>query len=398
MPWKSAASEQELRAEFIQLMLKSERSVSALCKDYGIARKTAYKWKRRYLETGDLSNRSTRPKTSPSATPHNVVDAILQIRGKHQTLGGTKISIMLRRKGLVDVPSGTTVTSILRRHNLLNPRAVAEAKHYVRFTKDKPNEMWQVDFKGHFPMCDGNRCHPLNAIDDYSRFNICSEPLLTEDYATVKRVFERVFRQYGLPFSLLCDNGRPWGGISQRIAITRFEVWLMELGVLTLHGKAAHPQTQGKDERYNKSFTRELLSFRQLRDLNHARAEFEEYRRFYNTERPHLGIGGLVPADLYEPSRTPYPELITTWQYDRTAKTRMVSESGYVSFGCRHLFVSEGLAGKMIAFVPTHDDGVFYLLFRNFIIGKYDLHTSEYVFRKPYLTVGDPRPWAPKLV
>ena len=81
MPWKSAASEQELRAEFIQLMLKSERSVSALCKDYGIARKTAYKWKRRYLETGDLSNRSTRPKTSPSATPHNVVDAILQIRG-----------------------------------------------------------------------------------------------------------------------------------------------------------------------------------------------------------------------------------------------------------------------------------------------------------------------------
>jgi transposase InsO family protein len=144
---------------------------------------------------------------------------ILALRKAHPTLGGKKISLMLKRKGVEGVPSGATVTSILRRHDLLNERAVAEATHLRRFSKAAPNEMWQVDFKGHFKLSSGERCHPLNAVDDCSRYAVISAPLLNETFEAVRPPFVHAFREYGLPETILCDNGNPWG-VTRRNGVT----------------------------------------------------------------------------------------------------------------------------------------------------------------------------------
>lgn len=199
MAWKSARSLEEVRSEFLSLWAENKKSVSQLCREYGISRKTAYKWRKRKENGGSMKDASRRPKRFPNATPEAVVKKVIEVRKDHPTLGGTKISIMLKRKGMEGVPAGSTVTEILRRHDLLNPRAVAEATHIKRFAKTRPNEMWQADFKGHFTLETGRRCHPLNIIDDCSRYAICSTPLFGETFAEVKPVFISAFRRTVCP-------------------------------------------------------------------------------------------------------------------------------------------------------------------------------------------------------
>lgn len=151
-------------------------------------------------------------------------------------------------------------------------------------------------------MENGVRCHPLNIIDDYSRMNMCCEPLLSEAFAEVKPCMERVFGEYGLPFSFLCDNGNPWGA-PQSMSYTSFEVWLMELGVLTLHGRVLHPQRQGKEERFNRSLKKECLEQHTFRNLSDAADIFAKYREFYNNVRPRMALGLDVPASKYKTSQ-----------------------------------------------------------------------------------------------
>ena len=229
MSWNAKKSLEEVRSEFLDRWAEGYASVRALCREYGISPKTAYKWRKRKASGDSLGDRSRRPRSSPNATPAPLVSEILALREAHPTLGGRKISIMLKRKGAGDVPSGSTVTDILRRHGLLNERAVAEAAHLRRFSKATPNEMWQVDFKGHFKLSSGERCHTLNAVDDCSRYAVISAPLLNETFEAVRPPFVRAFREYGLPETILCDNGNPWG-VPRRNGITTFEAWAMELG------------------------------------------------------------------------------------------------------------------------------------------------------------------------
>ena len=397
MPWNASKSGRDVREEFIQRLLSDERSLAGLCREFGISRKTAYKWKKRYLSGGSLDNLSRRPKTFPRATSDEVVDEILSLRQKHRSLGGRKIGVILRRRGVQGVPSGTTITSILRSRNLLDKQAVNEARHFVRFRKNRSNEMWQADFKGHFGLGDGSRCHVLNVIDDYSRFCLCCEPLPGETLEAVKPVFVRIFREYGLPFSLLCDNGNPWGKCVNERGLTRFEAWLMELGVLTIHGKPRHPQTQGKEERFNKSFTREAMRDCDLRDLVHAKAGFDEFRAFYNNERPHCALADMCPSELYHPSITPFPECVPEWEYPDAAIVRKVDAIGAINFNARLIFLSGGLSRKRVALVPTGRDGVYNILFRQFLVAKYDFRENAFEFVRTYLLDGDPRPSFPGL-
>ena len=280
MSWNAEKSLEEVRSEFLDRWAEGNASVRALCREYGISPKTAYKWRKRKASGDSLGDRSRRPRSSPNATSAPLVSEILALRDAHPTLGGRKISLMLRRSGLGDVPAGSTVTDILRRHGLLNERSVAEATHLRRFSKATPNEMWQVDFKGHFKLSSGERCHPLNAVDDCSRYAVISAPLLNETFEAVRPPFVHAFREYGLPETILCDNGNPWG-VLQRNGITAFEAWAMELGVLVIHGRPLHPQTQGKEESFNKSWKRECLEWLgPLPDLLDVVTETELFRSF----------------------------------------------------------------------------------------------------------------------
>lgn len=390
MPWTTSKTVADERREFCEKALLHDMPIAKLCRQHGISRKTAYKWIKRYLAGDNLESQSRRPKSSPGATPPEVVEAIVKLKTKYRFLGGAKIAVILKNRGIQQVPSGTTVTSIMRSYDLLDKQASINAKHFTRFVKNRSNEMWQMDYKGHFPLLDGSRCHPLTCVDDYSRFCLGNEALPDEKGSTLIPALTRIFHEYGLPSSILCDNGKPWGCGTEN-GLTKFEVWLLELGVLVLHGKPVHPQTQGKDERFNRTLWTEAIRFCNCSNIGSLNVGLAEYRRFYNYDRPHLAIGRKCPADIYVASKTPYPETISAWSYPPGAELRKIDHGGYLQFRGAIMFLTAGLAGKTVALVPSSKDGCWNILFRQFLVGRYNIKIRQLEFVRAYLQTGDPR-------
>ena len=312
------------------------------------------------------------------------------MRKERPAIGAVKLRKIMENAGFTDLPCAKTFNNIFQRNGLITKEASQAATPYQRFEKFAPNDMWQADFKGPFPMGNGQRCHPLNILDDCSRFNLCSDALTEETLEAVKPVLDRLFREYGLPFSFLCDNGNPWG-TAQSLGYSRLEVWLMELGILTLHGRPRHPQTQGKEERYNQSFTRECLKGKQFSDISHAQGCFDEYRQFYNEVRPHFALDMETPASRYRKSPRTMPQRIEPWQYGPEFQLCKVKETGY--FNCRGqgFFLSEAFAGKTIAVRDSYLPGQITLIFRQFKIGRIDLENRAYTLKRAYRLDNDPR-------
>ena len=389
MGWKERTVKQ-MREEFVRRVLAKEKSKAALCREYGISRPTGDKWLRRYQENAPLSDRSRAPKTQPGRIAPEVEASIVQLRRQYPALGAEKLHKMMENMGCENLPCARTFNNIFARNRLISKEASLAAKHIQRFEKEQPNVMWQTDFKGHFALANGVRCHPLNILDDHSRFCLCTEALENETFLAVKPVFERVFSEFGLPFSLLCDNGNPWG-TSQSTGYTAFEVWLMELGVLTLHGRPLHPQTQGKQERFNRSFTRECLAGKTFRDLADAQKAFDDYRAFYNTVRPHSALELAVPASVYSTSPRPFPSHIEHWEYGNDCQLCKVKQTGYFSFEGQGYFLSEAFRGKYIAVRESHLPGQITLLFRQFRIGRIDREKRVFTTKRISRLAGDPR-------
>lgn len=390
MPWKEQRLE-TMREEFVKRVLACEKSKSELCREYGISRPTGDKWISRYLSGEDLKNFSRAPKSLPHKTDPETESEIVAYRKQYPAIGAVKMRRIMENNGYTDLPSARTFNAIFRRNGLITKEASEESTPYRQFEKSCPNEMWQADFKGHFAMGNGIRCHPLNIIDDCSRMNLCCEPLLSETFAEVKLCIERVFCEYGMPFSFLCDNGNPWG-TSQSTGFTGFEVWLMELGILTLHGRFLHPQTQGKEERFNGSFTRECLKYHNIKDQSDAASIFAEYRNFYNNVRPHIALELNVPASRYKPSQRKYPSKIQEWEYSDDMKVHTVKSTGYLTIHGQGYFLSEAFGNKRVAFRESSKGShLVNLYFRQFRIGQIDIERRVFTFKRAYLVDGDPR-------
>lgn len=388
MAWEERTVEQ-MREEFVKRVLAKERSKSALCREYGISRPTGDKWIARYLQGEAMSDRSRAPRSRPGKIADETEQEIVSMRKQYPALGAVKLRKLMENAGHSDLPCARTFNNVLRRNGLIEPEASRAATPLRRFEMAAPNEMWQADFKGHFLLENGRRCHPLNILDDCTRFNLCIEALENETFSAIKPVVERVFREYGLPFSFLCDNGNPWG-TAQSLGYTRFEVWLMELGVLTLHGRPIHPQTQRKEERFNRSFTRECLKGKSFSDARHAQRCFDEYRAFYNETRPHCALGLDVPAKHYRSIERCLQE-IEPWEYGPEYKLCRVKQTGFFNYNGQGFFLSEAFGGKTIAVRESHLPGQITLVFRQFRIGRIDLEKRAYTLKRAYLLHGDPR-------
>lgn len=389
MAWKERTVER-MREEFARRALAHEKSKSALCREYGISRPTGDKWIERYQNGEAMSDRSRAPRNIAGRISAETEAMIVQKRIELPAYGAVKIKKMMENEGYTDLPCAKTFNNIFNRHGLITKEASQGAAHYERFEKSYPNEMLQGDFKGHFALENGERCHTLNVNDDSSRFNLCTEALTSETFDAVKPVFERIFREYGLPFSFLCDNGNPWG-TAQSLGYTKFEVWLMELGILTLHGRIRHPQTQGKLERYNRSFTRECLKGRHLRNIAEAQKCFDEYRKFYNEIRPHCALDMEVPASRYEPSKIKMPDKIEDWEYGSEYQLCKVKDTGYFNYHGQGFFLSEAFAGKTIAVRDSNLPGQITVVFRKFKIARIDIDKRAYTLKRSYLLHNDPR-------
>jgi transposase InsO family protein len=236
-----------------------------------------------------------------------VEDLICNLRTEHPAWGGRKLHYLLRSDGFPHPPAPSTISDILRRNGLLAPDRRPQ-RDWQRFEELSPNALWQMDFKGHFATSAG-RCHPLTILDDHSRFNLCLAACSNERAQTVQDQLTMVMRRYGLPERMLMDNGSPWGSDAAH-QHTGLTAWLIRLGVTVLHGRPYHPQTQGKEERFHRTLTLEVLarrpSWHSLADVQRA---FDVWRAVYNLRRPHEALDHdaslAVPAELATVPRQP---------------------------------------------------------------------------------------------
>ena len=372
MPWKEVSAV-ELREEFVILASVEGSCFRALCRRYGISPTTGYKWLSRHTSEGraGLADRSRRPLSSPRRTAQEIEERVLALREQHPAWGGRKLRRRLQDRGLEAVPSASTITAILRRHGRLE--AVDPSKHraFLRFEHAAPNDLWQMDFKGHFAMSRG-RCHPLSLIDDHSRFSPGLEACANEQADTVRERLTGIFRRYGLPRRILADNGAPWGD-DRESRQTRLTVWLLRLDIAVSHGRPYHPQTQGKAERFHRSLADEALAGPPLRDLAECQKRFDDWRHVYNAERPHQAIGLEVPLRRYKPSPRPFPERLAPLEYDSADIVRKVDVNGRLSWRARSFPVGKALQGQAVAIRPTIDDGRYAVFLGHHAVATIDL-------------------------
>jgi transposase InsO family protein len=376
MPWKSV-SIMESRREFVRLAEQGDVTMAELCRRFGISRQTGYEYLRRHREGGDvgLEDRSRRPLSSPRRSAEAMEARIVELRAAHPRWGGRKLARRLKDLGVADVPAASTVTAVLRRHEKLDAAEASKHRAFERFERAEPNDLWQMDFKGHFAIGHG-RCHPLTVLDDHSRYVVGLIACTDETRLTVQTHVTQLFRRYGLPRALLTDNGSPWGTCGAG-GHTGFEVWLMRLGICLLHGRPYHPQTQGKDERLNRTVDVEVLQARRFDDIADCQGAFDEWRPIYNEQRPHEALSLSVPASRYRPSVVAFPERLAVPEYGATDLVRRVGPDGTTAFKTHKVKLSQAFAGLDVAFRPTTTDGVWKFFFMRFGLAEVDLRQTE---------------------
>lgn len=355
MPWKEKTTMTQ-RKEFVEQAIQTDRNMSQLCREFGISRKTGYKWLNRYLRTGEegLVNLSRRPKYSPKRTSKHVEGRVLKLRAQHPAWGGRKLCARLKQLGYEDVPSPSTITAILHRHNRIGEKETLQRQRIQRFEKDRPNEMWQMDFKAPFDVGD-KACTPLTILDDYSRYLICLQVCTDQLRETVEMHLTAVFRQYGLPETILTDNGSPWGPSSGKPYYTRLMVWLLRLGIRVIRSRPYHPQTLGKDERLHRSLKDEVLAFHNFSSFQECQTKFDRWQQIYNTQRPHEALDLKPPITRFQVSQRPFPEDLPPVEYPQNFEVRRAYRGGRISFRDHHYLIGKAFDQLPIGLVPSRN-------------------------------------------
>lgn len=375
MPWRARAM-MDIKQEFVSLAMQPGANRRELCRRFGISATTGYALLRRHALEGDaaLVARSRRPHASPGRTRDEVERAVLDVRQANPSWGGRKIARWLRDRGRADVPAPSTVTAILQRHGCISEAASAAAQPWQRFEHEAPNALWQIDFKGDFHTA-ASRCYPLTLLDDHSRYNLALQACIGVGIQTVQPHLVSVFRRYGLPVRINADNGAPWGSPRQaEHGLSALSVWLIRLGIRVSHSAPYHPQTNGKIERFHRSFDTEVLAGRAFADLPQAQSAFERWRSVYNHQRPHEALALDTPAQHYRASERAYPETLPAIEYPSEDTVLTVSWDGQVRFRGRRLKVSSALFRLPIALRPDPaHDGCFDMFFCHHRFMRVDL-------------------------
>ena len=376
MPWECKTVEEQ-RREFAEAA-KETKNFSALCREFGITRKTGYKWVERYKENADLSDKSRKPFTVTNRTPIETEERIVVLRAENPGWGAKKLKEVLERQGH-EIPCVKTVNNILNRYGCISAEESRKHQAFTRFEKEHCNEMWQTDFKGEFRMADNNYCYPLNIFDDHSRFVIKIAPALSTANKVIP-AFRSAFCEYGMPNSVLSDNGAQFAGFRQ--GYTRFEKWLMNHDVLPIHGRIKHPQTQGKIERFHRTMQEELLKHTVMENIDDANNKFQLWREKYNNIRPHEALGMKCPAEVYIPSNRAYSDEVSPYEYGGQFHVIKVNSWGYARFDKWQVYLSETMINEYIEFRPNPHGDSFVVCYRNFKIAEFDTLSGKLLNRK----------------
>lgn len=373
MPWQEVSTMQS-RREFV-LLVEQGSAIRGLCRRFGISPSTAYKWLARHRAGEGLAEHSRRPAHSPARSEATVESAVLELRVAHPKWGARKLRRWLSDRGHA-MPAASTVHAILVRHGRIEPAASAASQPWQRFEHAAPNDLWQMDFKGHFGLRDGSRCHPLTVLDDHSRYNLCLAACVGERGESVRDHLVATFCRYGLPRRMTMDNGPPWGDTGA--AYTAMDVWLMKQGIRVSHSRPYHPQTQGKDERFHRTLRLELLQGRQFDHLQATQHAFDHWREVYNLERPHEALGLEVPMRRYRASTLAYCEHPAPPEYSDPARVQRVQDGGWIRWLRRPYRVGKAFVDEAVEVRATTDEHRLEVYWSSHRIARIDLitHTS----------------------
>ena len=374
MPWQETTPMREL-VKFIGEWEAKMYGFGELCDRHGISRKTGYKWLGRYEKegVGGLRVRSHAPLSCPHRMAEATSEAIVEVRRNHPRWGGRKILDYLRRRQpKLVLPAPSSAGELLVREGLVTPRRRTPPwRHpgHPRVLPTEPNELWTVDFKGQFRTGDRVYCYPLTIADECTRYLLRCQGLTSVRTDEAWPVFERLFREVGLPAAIRSDNGSPFSSTGVH-GLCGLSVWWIRLGIQHQRITPGHPEENPCHERMHRTLKAETA--RPPASSRRAQQRrFNLFRQEYNEIRPHEALGGDPPGSRWQPSTRPYPSRLPEPQYPGHLETRLVSNAGTFRFKKHQLFLSQALNQEWIG-LEEIEDGVWSVYFYDVLLARLD--------------------------
>jgi putative transposase len=372
MPWKECHIVEE-RMRFIARLLDGEK-MAHLCREFGISRKTGYKIFNRYKDCGldALTDRSRRPYRQANQLPMQIEKLIVGLKKEYPHWGAPKIREKLRRLYPdIHCPAISTIHAVLDRHGLVKHRkrrrnkACGTALAHVT----QPNELWCADYKGEFMLADRRYCYPLTVTDYASRYLITCDALSTTREAMAFPVFERAFKDFGLPTTIRTDNGVPFSSPNALYGLSRLSVWWLRLGIQIERIQPGHPEQNGRHERMHLTLKKEATKPAADNFLA-QQGRFDRFIDYYNEERPHQALNMKMPAEKYKKSPRPYRGL-EDLEYPFHDLTAQVTNCGRFCYKSRKINLSTVFAGQLIG-VKQVTNSVWLVSFMHYDLGYFD--------------------------
>jgi putative transposase len=371
MPWKETCSVEE-RIRFIaEFGGEEEPSLASVCRRYGVSRKTGYKWLARHAAGGLVALESRPPVALHPAgrVALELEDLIVELRREY-LWGPKKLRVLLAPRWSGKLPSESTIGLVLNRRGLIRPkrrRVAARRGEGGPLRCDAPNDLWCTDFKGHFRLGDGTRCHPFTLTDCCSRYMLRCRALTNEKGDGVRRELEQAFAEFGMPERLRSDNGPPFGAQAPG-GLSRNAIWLIQLGITPEFIEPGHPEQNGRHERFHGTLKDATASPPKQTQAEQQQA-FDHFGREYNDVRPHEALGQVPPKRRYEPSPRGFTGKLRMPEYEE-AQVRSTSTKGEVSFKGKIFSVGTLLAKQPVAFREV-EDGVHEVRYGSHCLGYF---------------------------
>ena len=382
MPWQETGVVDQ-RKEFVLRVIGSGERFGDICEEFGISRKTGYKWKERFIQDGlgGLGNASRRPKTSPDELSETMVCQIINLKLAHPSWGARKLrAILARTLPPNELPSESSFKRVLDKAGLVVHRRRRAASEQGRLTTpvkpERPNQVWTIDFKGWWYTRNKSRFEPLTIRDGYSRYILCAQALDNSRTDTVRAAMSGVFEKHGIPEVIRSDNGSPFAACNSPLGLSRLSAWWLTLGIDLDRIAPGRPDQNGGHERMHRDVASEVECRAQDNPAT-QQAALDVWRQTFNEERPHEALAMRVPKDVYQLSSRKYDPAPVELEYPLDYAVRKVSANGMLKIAGHQTILSTALCGYDVGLQPITPER-YAVWFCRLRLGELDLFTDKF--------------------